>query len=652
MARYALVIGIEEYDDGNNLSKLTKPVANAEKIAQILNDFGKYNVTLLKGRVTYKEIISSIKSFFDEEDGVAVNQEVVIYFSGHGFLSDRSDELMRYPLEGYLATSDCRLRKNGDKWIAEEKAIKLESIVELIKQTQLSNLVFILDACHSGSLIKEVGKQFKFFENNTDYAILAACQTGERAWAKKKEQYSFFTGALLNAIDQENANDNGYIQLGGVSDRIYDQLRSQQDLQESICWVKGRSFNFLTYPMTNFYVDSSSEDKITSEQIQTLKTILEPIDRSKLAWAIIETIASDVLETWLDEDSSMNLDSFISIINSLPPLADGSPPLLEIIRGLAVQKNVEPSIQKNLKVWLKNFSITEFEVKQYSDINCHLMAVISQKRLKFPFELSAFLKIPNQPQIPIRLRELSNINYVQNPNQPELSSCKNTDDIQNVLGWLKDIVQTTENFYLAGCPHRYKLNIELFLPFDYLQEQVDLWEIKDRGNRKLGQQYRFIVRSLDRFENKDDRNKLVKRWNYIHNNQNLNLLEIIKRLDRENNYDFTQLEYDFLEKEIGFSCNLPDDYGSIFIALLEAGIPLGLWSRPHRCDCEFEQLLHEDINTFEDLIDSVFQKRQNAHRSRSQANSKWGYYLAMLFDNPDRFPRKKYSKTNLKATGT
>ena len=668
MSRHALVIGIEKYQS-QNLPNLSKAVADTEKIQEILIKYGdckKNQVTILtektqpNGNVTSDDLVKVFKDFLAEKTG-----DRIIYFSGHGILSSHKPDEFEDEFEhnGYIAAHNCKVVKKQDRFYVEEGGIKLKSLVNLIGKSHVSSLIIIFDACHSGSLIEEIEKNFANFSHIPQYYFIGACQSWEQSWEKESDKYSQFTNALINAISEsEIEKNNGELTISQAyeaTEKVIANLGSSttnRGRQKPICLGKGGSLTFVKYRPTVYWLqeDSIDNNQISSEKIETLKTILQPIDRSKLAWATIETISSEDFERWLDEDISMGIDSFISVINSLPPLADGSSPLLKIMCSLANQKNVESTIKNSLKRWLQKFSIRKFEDKKYSDINCHLMAVISQKVPKLPFELSAFLKIPNQTQIPIRLRELSTTNYLQNPNQPELCICKNVDDMKYVLDWLKDIINTTENSYLAGCPYKYQLNIELFLPFNHLQEEVDLWEIKERGHRKLGQQYRFIVRSLDRFENTDDRNKLIKRWDYIHNNQSLNLLEIIRRLDRENNYNFTQLEYDLLEKEIGFSCNLPDncyDCEEIFIALLEKGIPLGLWSRPHQCDCEFDQLLHEQIQTIDDLIDTVFQKRQEAHRYRSHADSKWGYYLAMLFDNPNRFPRKKYSNTKLKATG-
>lgn len=255
MARYALVVGIEKYKD-RHLNDLTKAVADATEVAEILKNFGEYRTTLLRGEVSVQTFADEIKKLLKQ----GTNQEVVIYFSGHGLLKEEPDPLKKSSPEGFLAASNSTITKKNGQCISIKNGLKIESIVELIQETQLSNLVFILDACHSGSLIKEVGKQFEIFGNNTDYAILAGCQDYEVAWAKIKDKYSLFTGALLNALKKDYIDDNREIQLGGVADRVYAKLKTSR--QEPICLVKGRSFPFLTYPVTCLMNDSVQKKKL------------------------------------------------------------------------------------------------------------------------------------------------------------------------------------------------------------------------------------------------------------------------------------------------------------------------------------------------------------------------------------------------------
>ena len=642
MARYALVIGIEQYADPQ-LKCLSKAVADAEDVAQVLKQFGKYKVTLLTGTVTNQKIAAAFKTLLKQ----GTNQEIVIYFSGHGVLENSSDSLTTYPPEGFLATSDCRITLNGDQCIGNQNGLKLQSIVKLIKNTQLSNLVFILDTCHSGSLIQEVGKQFEIFSNNTDYSILAACQDYEEAWAKKSDKHSLFTGALLNALQQKYADQDEHIQLGGVADRIYQQLK--QTRQEPLCLVKGRSFIFLTYPVTYIIENLPPKEKISPEQITILKPLLEPIDRKILAWVLMESISSIALETWLDDDELMGLDSFLfTIQDKFPRLEDRSISLFKVIETLANHPKVITVIQEKLRQWLENFPDLIFKEESLynSKITTYLMGVIDQSRPNELFNLTAFLKIADKPPIPIRLRNVTESKpYRKHLQQPYLCRCENWQDIRV---WLKDVIFQSENLYLKGCPCGYELNVELFLPFDYLTETIDLWKIREIGRhgRKLGQEYPCLVRSWERLSDGYYENKLKDTWTYLNSLARHCLIDQIKRLEQEEIYDYSELESELIEQQMfGLTCHLPEDFEVLFEALLEAGIPLALWSRPNQCQCQFNQLLNNQIRQPEDFIQAVFRERQEAHRYRQNPQSRWGYHLAMLLDNPSRTPPSQFLRT-------
>ncbi|MDJ0586657.1 caspase family protein, partial [Microcystis sp. M49636_WE2] len=115
MARYALVIGINDYDNRNFLPSLSKPAKDAEAVAKFLENTGTFaNVERLPnrwiaaekryevvpGKVTGNEVLQALKQILSGEQ--TKNQEVLIYFSGHGFrLINRIGDG-----EAYLATSD------------------------------------------------------------------------------------------------------------------------------------------------------------------------------------------------------------------------------------------------------------------------------------------------------------------------------------------------------------------------------------------------------------------------------------------------------------------------------------------------------------------------------------------------------------------
>ena len=95
MARYALVIGIAQYQS-SNLKPLPKAATDAEVVARVLQEYGKYTVTRLPHRwnaetkrfevaqqksVSADEVCEALQTLLLEQ---GTKSDVLIYFAGHG----------------------------------------------------------------------------------------------------------------------------------------------------------------------------------------------------------------------------------------------------------------------------------------------------------------------------------------------------------------------------------------------------------------------------------------------------------------------------------------------------------------------------------------------------------------------------------------
>ena len=183
MARYALVVGIAEYDSGY-LKNLSKPVGDAEAMAALLDQHGQCErVTVLKGQVTTSALSTALKTLLMEQ---AAKNEAIAYFTGHGVtVTDAFGNA-----QGYLATSDCDLVVENDQPIEQSKALAFSSLNRLIQGADLSNLVMVLDTCHSGDFIERavMEQSFTAFGAKPDYFLLTACRGYEQSWAKRSDR--------------------------------------------------------------------------------------------------------------------------------------------------------------------------------------------------------------------------------------------------------------------------------------------------------------------------------------------------------------------------------------------------------------------------------------------------------------------------------
>ncbi|MDZ7969568.1 MAG: caspase family protein [Nostoc sp. DedSLP03] len=270
MARYALVIGIAEYLSPS-LPRLSKTTNDAEAIAQLLELYGdfqsvkrlpqrwnkdKNGYEIAASKVTGAQLGQDLRTFLLEQ---AANNEALIYFSGHGFTI--SDNLGQQ--KGYLASSDCQIEFKENENVEQKYGIPLDSLNDLIQESQLSSLVMLLDCCHSGYFLERqlIERTLNAFSSQKDYYLITACRGFERAGLIKSEEYSIFTGAVVKGLAIENASSNSR-RISG--DRLFDFVSNELkgSVQEPIRMGWGRSITLVTYPQ----LDIPTGEKIAFNQ--------------------------------------------------------------------------------------------------------------------------------------------------------------------------------------------------------------------------------------------------------------------------------------------------------------------------------------------------------------------------------------------------
>ncbi|MEH2461619.1 nSTAND1 domain-containing NTPase, partial [Nostoc sp.] len=239
MARYALVVGITDYT--NQLPNLTKPATDAEAIEQVLKAHGDFeDIAVLKGKISTTKLAEAFKTLLQQQ---TVKNEALIYFTGHGITV--SDSLGTQ--QAYLATSDLTIVTQGKQIIEQTGGISLLSLNNLIRDSDLSSLVVLLDCCHSGEFLERnlIEKTFTAFISQRDYYFIAACRGFQQAYAKKSAQHSIFTTALLAGLSAENTNNHGKV----TGDRLFDILATElkSSGQEPIRMGWGRSITLITH---------------------------------------------------------------------------------------------------------------------------------------------------------------------------------------------------------------------------------------------------------------------------------------------------------------------------------------------------------------------------------------------------------------------
>ncbi|BAY45351.1 peptidase C14 caspase catalytic subunit p20 [Scytonema sp. HK-05] len=247
MARYALVIGIANY---NHFRNLPKAVTDAENIARVLSKHGRFEVQplpakLIEGenrwcvapdkKLTGKELGLTLRTFLLEK---AKNHEALIYFAGHGFEAPT----LTGKQKGYLATFDCT--SDG------QNAIAFDDFNDLIRESQLASLVVLLDCCYAGSFLENsfLRSSFPIFNSKQDYCLITASREFERA--REDVEGGIFTQAVLRGLSHDRADETtGEVNVTDLFSFISRELK--QSGQEPIYMGGGRSIPLVWYPPKN-----------------------------------------------------------------------------------------------------------------------------------------------------------------------------------------------------------------------------------------------------------------------------------------------------------------------------------------------------------------------------------------------------------------
>ncbi|MCY7390018.1 MAG: caspase family protein [Leptolyngbyaceae cyanobacterium CAN_BIN12] len=208
--RYALVIGISSYH--RSLGNLTKPTTDAQAIARCLREHGGFQVTLLTETLALETLRQTLKQFLLEQ---AKGNDALIYFTGHGILLESTTGYR----ETFLAASDTEIVRQASKPMEPLYILPFGELNSLIQQSSLSSLVLLLDCCHSGDMLERdpVERALSAFNSTQrNYCFITACRSFEESRAKRSDQHSLFTGALLEALAAPTRPEDGSTITSGL----------------------------------------------------------------------------------------------------------------------------------------------------------------------------------------------------------------------------------------------------------------------------------------------------------------------------------------------------------------------------------------------------------------------------------------------------
>ncbi len=276
MAEYygAIVIGINQYSKN---PKLSNAANDGKEIAEKLRNLKYEVISLIDEKATYDDYVDAEEKIVGllMEDKI---QGVVLYFSGHGFMTDGKDCLVLVDAED--------MRVYGGL-TAMRKSIKLDEFYGTMRKRGAEKVVAIVDACRSDlSMYKEFDGKDKGisindneFGRNTQmpYQTFLAFSTSPKANAKDGTAgHSRYTEALLNEIEIEG------LPIEQLFKHIRKKVHQRDDDQlpwENSCLVDEFCFN---YGQTNRHYESMYDkscfsyrtDEVTNEDEIIVRSLL------------------------------------------------------------------------------------------------------------------------------------------------------------------------------------------------------------------------------------------------------------------------------------------------------------------------------------------------------------------------------------------
>jgi len=272
---WALIIGIDKYD---NVRDLNYAVKDAESIHEILStsfNFPVENITILKNKNATKQNI--LKSLSEITKQAGERDRVLVFFAGHG---DQED-LPEGGQMGYLLPVD---GNPDDLYLT---SIGMDEFKKLSYRSNAKHLLYLVDACYGGiaavssrGLDTKTANYLEKITKDKSRQIITAGGRGEKVIEKSEWGHSAFTLNLIRGLKDGRAdiNSNGFItanELGlFLRDKVTLDSENQQTPQYGRLTTHEGEFVFIT--KSNFKLD----DLGSIQSIQTSRGLATQIPQA------------------------------------------------------------------------------------------------------------------------------------------------------------------------------------------------------------------------------------------------------------------------------------------------------------------------------------------------------------------------------------
>ena len=228
---WALIIGIDKYQNVQNLNYAVKDAESIQDILVNSFNFPEGNITLLKNEEANKDAI--LKAFSDLTIKAEYNDRVLIYFAGHGETMDLTEGGER----GYLLPVD------GDRKNLYLSSIGMDELEKISEMSKAEHMLYLVDACYGG--IAAVGSRglpdsttpdfIEKITRNRAVQIITAGGRGEQVIEKSKWGHSAFTLNLMRGLGDGNAdmNADSYITANELGMFLREKVTIESENQQT-----------------------------------------------------------------------------------------------------------------------------------------------------------------------------------------------------------------------------------------------------------------------------------------------------------------------------------------------------------------------------------------------------------------------------------
>lgn len=239
--RFALVIGVEEYQD-NRINRFNHAASDARALADALAQSAGFKrdqiILLASGEPAERQPARSaiLRHLANLQGRVAQDGLLLVFFAGHAIERDG---------KAYLLPSDALA---GDASLLRETAVSVDRVKELIRATEAGQVVLIFDAFRQQPVAGSASSDNPLTENFTReaafdtnkheamaFAALFASSAGQRAYESQSKKQGYFASALIEAIKGRAANRQREVTLDELVKYLQNAVpqETQRDLGQN-----------------------------------------------------------------------------------------------------------------------------------------------------------------------------------------------------------------------------------------------------------------------------------------------------------------------------------------------------------------------------------------------------------------------------------